>query len=110
MKRLICTCIAVILLAAAPAMAMTGNQLKDNADYGEKDPRSYSQGYFLGYVAGVADETTTKLCIPKGVTRTQIAEVVRKYLQDHPAELHLDPNVLVLKAIRTAWPCKRAGH
>jgi hypothetical protein len=106
MKRLMVICCMAMLLVTPPAIAMTGKQLKDNADYGEKDPRSYSQGYFLGYVAGVADETTTKSCPPGGVAYGQIAEVVRKYLKDHPEELHLDPNVLVLKAIQTAWPCK----
>ena len=106
MKRLISICVALILLAATPAIAMTGNQLKDNADYGEKDPRSYSQGYFLGYVAGVDDETTTKFCPSGSVPYGQIAEMVRRYLKDHPEELHLDPNVLVLKAVQTEWPCK----
>jgi hypothetical protein len=108
MKRLICIFVAVILLAAFPAIALKGDRLKENADIGEKSPNTYSGGYFDGYVQGLFEGKAEeeKLCIPDGVVQGQIAEAVRKYLKDHPEELHLHAVHLVLKAIRTTWPCK----
>jgi hypothetical protein len=106
MKRLMCVCAAVILLAATPAIAVTtGNELKVAADDGQKHPNSYPDGVFDGYVTGVT-ETITTLCIPDGVATGQIMVVVRKYLKDHPERLHLPAAALVIEAIHTAWPCK----
>jgi hypothetical protein len=107
MKQLICICAAVILLAAFPAIAITtGNELKVAADDGEKHPNSYPDGVFDGYVTGILEGTSTKLCIPDGVATGQAMVVVRKYLKDHPEELHLSAATLVIEAIHTAWPCK----
>ena len=105
MKRLICISVAVFLLAASPVMALTGSELKVAADDGQKHPNSYPDGVFDGYVTGVT-ETITNLCIPDGVATGQIMVVVRKYLKDHPEELHLSAATLVIEAIHTAWPCK----
>ena len=106
MKPLICICVAVCLLATSPAMAtMTGNDLKLAADDGEKHPNSYPDGVFDGYVTGVT-ETITNLCIPDTVSDGQIMVVIRKYLKDHPEELHLYAPALILKAVQAAWPCK----
>lgn len=107
MQRLICTCVAVILLVAVPAFAKTGNELKEWADQGEKYPKSWFTGLFEGYVLGVAETTSTKLCKPKGVTNKQICEVVTKYLKDHPEKLHLHAGRLVIDAIQTTWPCPK---
>ena len=79
------------------------------ADLAEKMPNTYSGGYFDGYVQGLVegkaqDET---LCIPDGVVQGQIAEAVRKYLRDHPEELHLHAVPLIVKAIQAAWPCSK---
>jgi hypothetical protein len=105
MRLIICICIAVILLAATSAVALTGNQLKENSDIGEQYPTVFAQGYFSGYVLGVAD-ATPNLCIPAGVNKGHIIEVVRKYLKDHPEQLHLSGSVIVPRAFTAAWPCK----
>ena len=100
MKRLISMCVAVILLTAIPAFSLTGNQLKQDAD----SPGSYSKGYFDGYVLAVLELSKDRLCIAERVTMEQILDVIKKYLNDHPKELHLPASDLVLKAIQTAWP------
>jgi hypothetical protein len=46
-------------------------------------------------------------CPPKEMTYDQAADVVRKYLKDHPEELHLRAVILINKAMRHAWPCKQ---
>ena len=106
MKRLICICAAAILLAASPAIALTGSQLKEDGDKIEKAPGSYSSGYFDGYVLGVLDLTQGRLCIAERATTGEVLQVVIKYLKDHPEELHLRASDVVIKAVQTAWPCK----
>ncbi len=91
MKRLISMSIALILLAAALAIAMTtGNELKHFADDGEKDPGSLFGEYFDGYVVGVVElsHTFVNICVPPDTTNRQVIDVVRKYLKDHPEKLH----------------------
>lgn len=46
-------------------------------------------------------------CPPRGVTHGQQVKVVVSYIDQRPARLHEDFRVLVLEAIRAAWPCKR---
>ena len=107
MKRLICISIALILLAATPVMAIDGNILKHYADADDKLSSSYGSGLFVGYVLGVREETLSKLCIPEGVIHGQSLDVIKKYLNDHPEELHLPASALILKAIQAAWPCEK---
>jgi hypothetical protein len=46
-----------------------------------------------------------ELCTP-GAKIQEIVDVVYKFLQDHPEELHLDGDVLIINAMKHAWPCK----
>lgn len=65
MKHLFCICPVIALLGAvgaAPAMAITGNELKEWADSGEKGSPG-DHGFVRGYIAGVLDTTDTD--IPK---------------------------------------------
>jgi hypothetical protein len=110
MKRLICMCVAVILMVPITAFAMTGKDLKEASDMGEKDPQLYAEGFFQGYVLGAVDaaaEAVPNLCVPASVTNKQTIDVVRKYLKEHPEELSSRGPVVVLKAILAAWPCKQ---
>ncbi len=101
MKRLVAICIGMVLLIASPATAITGKQLLSFA----KNNDFYSRGYFMGYVQAVAEQYLF-LCIPSGVTNGQLAAVVKKYLSEHPEELHLQGNALIERAFKKAWPCE----
>jgi hypothetical protein len=46
-------------------------------------------------------------CAPSGVTLGQMLKVVVAYIDQRPARLHENLIVLVLEALRAAWPCKR---
>ena len=70
----------------------------------------------LMYVAGVADLLVTQqqaipgsyseICIPEGeVTLGQLRRVVTAYIREHPEEEHYLAVVIVLSAIREAFPC-----
>jgi hypothetical protein len=111
MKRLICLCVAVIVLGAVPAGAMTGNELRNDAHKGGES-FSFIHGFIEGTISGfglcaLASTNKNPFCFPKGVTQGQTINVVLKYLDDHPEELHEPASILILKAVKTAWPCKK---
>ena len=58
----------------------------------------------LGYVVGAIDGMNG-LCVPSGVTKGQLADVVAFHLRDNPAERHLPAALLVRKAINEKFPC-----
>ena len=67
-----------------------------------------------GYIAGVNDNQMSHVasgklrsyCLPQGVQFDQLAKVVRKYLEDNPAKLHLPGGILVISALEQAFPCR----
>ena len=87
-------------------MSTTGNDLKQLADRGEENPNFYSEGVFEGYIMGIAETTLSNQCTAKDVPNRETVEAVRKYLKQHPEELHLPAKALVKKAINAAWSCK----
>ena len=58
-------------------------------------------------IRAVADVLNHETCRHNGSTPEQTALVVVKYLADNPQNLHLDSNVLVMRAIEDAWPCPK---
>jgi Ssp1 endopeptidase immunity protein Rap1a len=70
-----------------------------------------------GYIAGVNDATiayvsgtngTKRLyCVPPEANMEQLTRVVRKSLDDNPSQLHLPSSVLVVGALRNAFPCTK---
>ncbi|HTR16571.1 MAG TPA: Rap1a/Tai family immunity protein [Acetobacteraceae bacterium] len=65
------------------------------------------------YINGVADaavalagEGKLQLCIPQTVTGIQMRDVTVKWLRAHPEERQHQAGVLVLRALREAFPCK----
>jgi hypothetical protein len=65
-------------------------------------------GFCTGLISGVADSWDEfTFCLPTHSTRGQYVRVVYKYLQEHPAELQERDSVLVLKALKAAWPCPK---
>lgn len=102
------------LLATLPAQAGfdTGNRLFEDCTA----TNYFNRGYCGGYVTGIVDMLEAlsargvlparTLCIPEGATKGQLADVVQKYLGDHPERRHLDAGGLVPEALNAAFPCK----
>jgi hypothetical protein len=63
----------------------------------------------LGYVAGVSDALTVEgirhFCLPFRSDSGDITEVVAKYLDQHPEELHMSAYTLVVQSLASAYPC-----
>jgi hypothetical protein len=73
--------------------------------------------YITGFIDGVkfgtsyaADKTGKKipslLCFPDEVETGQIMKILLKYIRDNPAEAHQRTDILLVNALRQAFPCK----
>jgi hypothetical protein len=109
---------AALLLAAGHMLEseagqhwLRGNELAESCGTTQEQ----SSALCIGYVIGVADTMsdagwnadapTVKACIPQGVVVGQLVGVVRKYLADHPEQLHAQAMHLVVFALVKAFPC-----
>jgi Rap1a immunity proteins len=68
-----------------------------------------------GYIAGVVDQyqgiamtvrTPQLFCLPPGVDLEQLEKVIRRGLEDNPAELHIQASVLIVNTLAGTFPCK----
>lgn len=63
-------------------------------------------GYFDSVRRAMGELPTVGVCVPDGVVQRQMAQVVVKYLNDHPERLQMEMDLLALAAFRLAWPCR----
>ena len=61
------------------------------------------EGFVLGVVSGLRFRQSP-FSIPESVTNGEIFKAVGKYLDRHPKELVSSAAVLVIRALREAWP------
>lgn len=71
-----------------------------------QDPNAnYQQAYFfMGYVAGVFDQSDDTYLYPVKPTIRQICSLVAKYLRENPKEWDSPADSLVGKALKKAFP------
>ena len=94
--------LALVLLSIRPAVAITGNELKEYAD----SRIDLGESFYYGYLLGVIDARYREVCRPIGVTGDQVSDVIKKYIRTHPEVLHQPADDIVIRAIGQAWPCK----
>ena len=96
---------------AAVESFITGNEMLSDC---AETPRGMKFIYCHGYIASAYDthnvwvewgDLPQKFCSPDEVTQDQLRLVVVKYLEAHPAKLHLSGDSLVLNALMEAFPC-----
>ncbi len=68
--------------------------------------------YSIGYLSGVVDSGKNglngfKYCVPEAVTTRQISDVVKKWLEDHPATRHHAAPGLIAAALEASFPCEQ---
>lgn len=118
-----------LLNTNAYSQQLTGNELLSDCSKAE----TYYRVKCLSYVDGVINGTTGILnyfydnsaetdttvrnlirkspgffCFPENVTKGQIVDIVKQLLERHPEIRHQDASDLILLAIKSAWPCKKA--
>jgi hypothetical protein len=97
------------------ASALTGMELKGSCDSKLEKHKLpcyiFIQGVVYGFQMGVligsdgdlnAEKKT--ICFPKGSNVKQWVAIVKKYIEDHPEELHGGGVDLVLLSLKTAFP------
>ena len=82
----------------------TGNDIMDSWNNKYFESNSMIRGYF----AGVQDSYNgVYFCVESEVKMSQAAEVVVKYMKENPEEWHKPGKILVIDALKKAFPCKR---
>jgi hypothetical protein len=70
---------------------------------------AFSRGWCLGYIMGIVEDVRNRgICFPKGSNIGQMVRIVVRYLEVHPAKLHLPAWDIVIEALHDAWPCPPA--
>lgn len=109
MKLTALAAIAGFTTIAAAGLAATAHATDSGNDLFAKcaDTNSFYNGYCLGYVVAAVDawDADIGICLPDGVTKGQIKDVVIKYLVDHPDRRHYVAASNVNAALWTAFPC-----
>lgn len=104
--------LAVALLQVGPKPTdrqsfMSGNQLHAICQDTSATGRTACQFYVTGALDMLFDQKgANSPCFPTTANREQAADIVRKYLADHPEERHFTMASLVRAAIYEAFPCK----
>ena len=108
------TLVILILFSSTNSLAITGNEFKHMCDSNSEWCAGYVNGLLEGIQMGWSIailESNNKnaaqydFCIPDIATQGQLVDVVKKYLDDHPEELHEDHRVLIGWSARDTFPC-----
>jgi hypothetical protein len=98
-----------LIHAAVLAVSMVGITQADHLTTGNDLMRhcvASPDSFCAGYIGGVIDTSHTLFCIPHEVTKREIINIIIVFLRDHSDKLGLYAPNLVIKAMRTAFPCK----
>ncbi len=73
-----------------------------------KDPTANCQQayFFIGYVTGVYDSSDDVYFYPAKPTINQICSIVSRYLKDNPDRLKGPADLIIIDALRKAFPKK----
>lgn len=100
---------AVTAEASSTTSFIRGNQLLDLC----KSNNTVEQGVCEGYVMGVNDtmhsgflDKIFQVCIPLGVSPTQLRSVVINYMQTVPHKLNFVADGVVAEALAVAFQCQ----
>jgi hypothetical protein len=92
------------------AIALEAKKEQTKGEYGKA-------AHCIGYVNGVSitlrewqriDKQSARVCLPDKATTGEYLKVVLHYLDQHPNKLHMVYGVLILEALKDAYPCSAA--
>lgn len=95
------------------AQQITGNELHQWLSETQKSQAGTASDHqqvniARGYVLGVAETLVSSkvICIPDGITRDQILDMLPVMLYAQPQLRHMNANSLVSRALQDVFPCK----
>ncbi len=111
MKKLITA--ALLLFLTFSVFAETDIAFKNGNNLSEECGSEFDflRGACAGFILGVLDASQgqtwngQRYCQPTEANARQLMKIVTKYLDEHPAELHLSAYSLVQYSILQAFPC-----
>ena len=92
------------------AQIMNGNRLVeymyeyDKAKVNTSGANFIYAGYFTGYVVAIYDMSFYLINTPAQIITKQICEIVSKYLKEHPERWTEMASILVVDALKAAFP------
>jgi Rap1a immunity proteins len=96
-----CFVVTVGLAEDAAVDWLNGNQLFQACEENDR----LCMGYVIGVTAAAQFSSGSSVCIPSAtVTTTQVTDVVKLWLGDHPETRHKAASFLVLEALRESFP------
>jgi hypothetical protein len=98
-----------LILAAVLAVSMVGIAQAHHLTTGNDLMQhcvAAPDSFCAGYIGGVIDTSHALFCFPPEVTKREIINITIVYLRDHSDKLGLYAPNLVIKAMRSAFPCK----
>lgn len=99
----------VVAVALAVAATSAGAQEFESGNtlYNKLTGDSTDKLIGMSYVAGIHDAyASLTICAPEGITKGQLADMIRNWLGNNPQQRHLAASVLVNRALSGIWPCK----
>jgi hypothetical protein len=112
MRRAVLVIATLTSLSSQPATAVDGNELLADCEYFLARPPTLpldalKAGHCIGYIQGVWDALLRKrdVCRPDGLTGSQLGDVVKLYLRNHPETRHQTADELVAAALKEKFPC-----
>jgi hypothetical protein len=83
-------------------------QAMDRPGYSVTETQNFA--FAFGYVIGVSEAfDTIRFCLPESPRQGELREVVIKYLNDHPEQLHRARFAVTADALEAAFPCPSPG-
>lgn len=112
-KSSIFAAVSVLFAAGAASAAEPRDKLGTGRDLlaACTSAQALDYGMCVGYINGVVDgflvTDRTSICLPAGVTRGQLRDVVLAGITSSPRESEQEPYVAALLAMSRAFPCQK---
>jgi hypothetical protein len=102
------------LVLVSPAKAQfTADQLYKLCTTGDPEGETICRNWVSGFTEGMMNSQTREQknipppCFPNGVTADEAILIVKKFMQEHPQDLHAEAGVISGLALLQAFPCNK---
>lgn len=120
-KKVFASLLIVFSLCNSAYCWVTGNDLVNFWKDYQTQSGTYTTGMYMGYIAGCLDSNNMinyamrewklgagnlGIELPANATLGQLCSVVGKWLDNNPEKWNLEANLLIIMALREAFPAK----